>query len=474
MSKVHADVVVLGGGPGGYTAAFRAADLGLKVLIIEKESQLGGVCLNIGCIPSKTLLHGAEIIRSAREGAELGIKFSKPEIDLTALRTHKNAVVAKLTSGLNGLCRLRNVQVIYGEGRFLNDRSIDVTFSDEKSNIKVEFENCIIATGSRPVEIPGFPINDPRIWDSTVALDLPEIPDSLLIIGGGIIGLEMAAVYHELGTNITVVEMAEQIIPGADGDLVSILLNVIKKRYNAVYTGTAVTEIDNSGSQLKVSLKGSSAPDSISVDRVLIAVGRVPNSDLLDIENTGIKIGERGFIPVDSRQETEISGIYAIGDICGNPMLAHKATHQGKIASEVIAGHKSAFTAMTIPSVAYTDPQLAWMGMTEIEAKASGIEYDFGRFPWSASGRALSESGTEGISKVLFDKKTKRIIGAGIVGKNAGELIAEAVLALEVGADAEDIAKTIHPHPTLSETFALASEIAEGTITDLPRDKRSG
>lgn len=471
MNNVHSDVVVLGGGPGGYTAAFRAADLGLKVLIIEKESQLGGVCLNIGCIPSKTLLHGAEIIRSAREGAELGIKFSKPEIDLSALRTHKNDVVAKLTSGLDSLCRLRNVQVIYGEGKFLNDRSIDVTFSDEKPNIKVEFENCIIATGSRPVEIPGFPNDDPRIWDSTRALDLPEIPESLLIVGGGIIGLEMAAVYHELGTNITVVEMVEQIIPGGDGDLVSILSNVIKKRYNAVYTDTGVTEIDNSGDQLKVSLEGSSAPDSISVDRVLIAVGRIPNSDLLDIENTGVRIGERGFIPVNSRQETGISGIYAIGDICGNPMLAHKAIHQGKVATEVISGLNSAFTPMTIPSVAYTDPQLAWMGITEMEAKASGIEYEYGRFPWSASGRALSESGTEGISKVLFDKKTKRILGAGIVGKNAGELIAEAVLALEMGADAEDIAKTIHPHPTLSETFALASEVIDGSITDLPRKK---
>lgn len=469
MSNVHSDVVVLGGGPGGYTAAFRAADLGLKVIIIEKESRLGGVCLNIGCIPSKTLLHGAEIIRNAREAHNQGIKFSNPEIDLAALRTHKNDVVAKLTSGLDSLSRLRNVQVIYGEGRFLNDRSIDVTFSDEKPNIKVEFENCIIATGSRPVEIPGFPNDDPRIWDSTRALDLPEIPTSLLIVGGGIIGLEMAAVYHELGTNITVVEMAEQIIPGADGDLVSILSNVIKKRYNAVYTGTVVTEIDNSGDQLKVSLKGSSAPDSISVDRILIAVGRIPNSNLLDMENIGIITNEKGFISVNSRQETIISGIYAIGDICGNPMLAHKATHQGKIAAEVIAGNKSAFTAMTIPSVAYTDPQLAWMGITETEAKASGIEYEIGRFPWSASGRALSESGTEGISKVVFDKKTKRIIGAGIVGKIAGELIAEAVLALEMGADAEDIARTIHPHPTLSETFALASEIASGTITDLPR-----
>lgn len=469
MSYVDTDVAVLGGGPGGYTAAFRAADLGLKVIIIEKEPQLGGVCLNIGCIPSKTLLHGSEIIRSAREGSEMGIKFSKPEIDLSALRTHKNDVVAKLTSGLDSLCRLRNVQVIYGEGRFLNDRSIDVSFSDENKNLKVEFEKCIIATGSRPVEIPGFPNDDSRIWDSTRALDLPEIPGSLLIVGGGIIGLEMAAVYHELGSNITVVEMAEQIIPGADKDLVRILSDVITKRYNAVYTGTAVTDIDNGGSQLKVFLKGSLSPESILVDRILIAVGRIPNSDRLDIENTGIKTNEKGFIPINSRQETEISGIFAIGDICGNPMLAHKATHQGKVAAEVIAGHKSAFTAMTIPSVAYTDPQLAWMGLTEMEAKASGIEYELGKFPWSASGRALSESCTEGISKVLFDKKTNRIIGAGIVGKNAGELIAEAVLALEMGAYAEDIAMTVHPHPTLSETFALASEIVDGTITDLPR-----
>lgn len=469
MTNIQSNVVILGGGPGGYTAAFRAADLGLKVSIIEKEAHLGGVCLNVGCIPSKTLLHAAEIIRGAEEASHFGIIFSKPKIDINALRSHKKRIISKLTGGLKALCKLRGVEVIHGVGRFLDDKSIAVSPDNGKPEIKVEFVNCIIASGSRPVEIKGFPANDPRIWDSTGALELQEIPDSLLVIGGGIIGLEMAAVYHELGTKITVVEMAKQIIPGADSDLVKVLSDSLKKRYDAVHTSTAVTEIDNTGDRLKVFLKGAGAPESLLFDRILIAVGRIPNSDNLNIENTGIKPDKRGFIQVNNKQETGISGIYAIGDICGNPMLAHKATHEGKIASEVISGKKSAFSAMTIPSVAYTDPQLAWMGITEMEAKASGLEYELGKFPWNASGRALSEDSTNGISKVLFDKKTKRIIGAGIVGKNAGELISEAVLALEMGADAEDIAKTIHPHPTLSETFSLASEMVDGSITDLPR-----
>lgn len=473
MSTVKTDIAIIGGGPGGYTAAFRAADLGKKVVIIEKEKRLGGVCLNVGCIPSKTFLHAAEIIRAAREGTDLGISFSKPDIDIGKMRDHKESVVSKLTNGLNTLCKIRGVQVIYGEGKFTDAKHISVKYLGDDIEIEkevlVEFENCIIASGSRPVVIPSFPGNDPRVWDSTKALELSEIPDSLLIIGGGIIGLEMAAVYHELGTEITVVEMADQIIPGADFDLVNVLDEKIKSRYKAVYTKTAVNKIDNSGKQLKVFLEGENVPASLLVDRVLVSVGRVPNSSSLGLETTGLNTDGKGFIKVNSRQETGISGIYAIGDICGNPMLAHKATHQGKVAAEVISGLNSAFTPMTIPSVAYTDPQLAWMGLTEMEAESTGVEYDLGKFPWSASGRALSEDAVEGISKVLFDKKTKRIIGAGIVGKNAGELLAEAVLALEMGADAEDISKTIHAHPTLSETIGLASEIVDGSITDLPQ-----
>jgi dihydrolipoamide dehydrogenase len=468
MSTLKTELAIIGGGPGGYTAAFRAADLGKKVIIIEKEKRLGGVCLNVGCIPSKTYLHTAELIRNAREGADIGVSFSNPKIDIDKIRSNKEAVVSKLTTGLDALCKLRNVEVLYGLGTFKDTSHISVKLNGKDEEIIVEFENCIIAAGSRPVEIPSFPTGDPRIWDSSQALELEEIPKSLLIIGGGIIGLEMAAIYHEFGTEITVVEMADQIIPGADTDLVTVLLKIIKQRYKAVYTKTAVTEIDKSGDKLKVILDGKKVPENLLVDRILVSVGRTANSDLIGLENTGLKTDNRGFIEVNDRQETPISGIYAIGDICGNPMLAHKATHQGKVAAEVISGKKSAFSPMTIPSVAYTDPQIAWMGYTEKEAKSSGLEYKHARFPWSASGRALSEDAVKGISKVLFDKNTGRIIGAGIVGKNAGELITEAVLALEMGADAEDISRTIHPHPTLSETFALAAEIVDGSITDLP------
>lgn len=470
MNKLKTEVVIIGGGPGGYTAAFRAADLGKKVVIIEKEETLGGVCLNVGCIPSKTYLHAAEIIRTAKEGAALGIIFANPNIDIDKIRTNKETVVSKLTNGLDTLCKLRGVEVVHGLGTFLDSRQISVISSDQ-NELFVEFENCIIAAGSSPVNIPAFPTEDERIWNSTQALELREIPESLLIIGGGIIGLEMAAVYHELGSEITVVEMADQLIPGADIDLVSVLEETIKSRYKAVYTKTEVTKIDNSENKIKVYLKGVDVPESLIFDCILISVGRTPNSKLLCLENIGLNIDKKGFISVNDRQETEVSGIYAIGDICGNPMLAHKATHQGKVAAEVICGFTSAFTPMTIPSVAYTDPQIAWMGLTEKEAKNSGVEYKSGNFPWSASGRALSEDAEGGLSKVLFDKNTNRIIGAGIVGKNAGELLGEAVLALEMGADAEDISKTIHAHPTLSETIGLASEIVDGSITDLPNPK---
>lgn len=471
MSTLKTELAIIGGGPGGYTAAFRAADLGKKVTIIEKEERLGGVCLNVGCIPSKTYLHAAEIIRTAKEGSDIGVSFSKPKIDIDKIRANKEAVVSKLTTGLDTLCKLRGVEVLHGLGTFIDTNHLTVKSNSkgsDKKEVIVFFEKCIIASGSRPVEIPSFPVNDPRIWDSTQALELKEIPKSLLIIGGGIIGLEMAAVYHELGTEITVVEMADQIIPGADADLVNILNRIIKTRYKDIFTKTAVTKIDNSGNQLKVFLEGENVPESLLFDRVLVSVGRVPNTSTLGLENINLYADKKGFLKVNNRQETEVSGIYAIGDICGNPMLAHKATHQGKVAAEVICGFNSAFTPMTIPSVAYTDPQIAWMGLTEKEARNTGVEYEIGKFPWSASGRALSEDSVDGLSKVLFDKKTKRIIGAGIVGKNAGELLAEAVLALEMGADAEDISKTIHAHPTLSETIGLASEIVDGSITDLP------
>jgi len=476
MRTLKTETAMLGGGPGGYTAAFRAADLGKKVIIIEKEQKLGGVCLNVGCIPSKTYLHAAEIIRTAKEGADIGISFSKPKIDIDKIRSNKDAVVNKLTTGLDALCKLRGVEVIHGTGSFIDNKHLSVQFNEKGVNqedeILVEFENCIIASGSRPVELSFFPADDPRIWDSTQALSLKEVPKSMLIIGGGIIGLEMAAVYHELGTEITVVEMADQIIPGADSDLVNVLSETIRNRYKDIFTKTAVSRIDNSGEQLQIFLEGENTQESVFADCVLVSVGRIPNTGTLGLENIDLITDKKGFIKVNNRQETGISGIYAIGDICGNPMLAHKATHQGKVAAEVISGSPSAFTPMTIPSVAYTDPQIAWMGLTEKEAQITGVDYESGKFPWSASGRALSEGSAEGLSKVLFDKKTKRIIGAGIVGKNAGELLAELVLALEMGADPEDISKTIHPHPTLSETIGLASEIVDGSITDLPNQSR--
>lgn len=466
MKEVHADLVILGGGPGGYTAAFRAADLGKKVVIIEKENKLGGVCLTIGCIPSKTLLHAADSLRRAKESSSFGIAFSKPGIDIDVLRKHTNGVVKKLTDGLSSLAVVRKIERIHGSGRFINAHSLSVQ-TGETDETTVTFNHCIVAAGSRPVEIPGIPYSNERIWGSTEALSIPFIPPRLVVIGGGIIGLEMAAVYHELGSIVTVVEMSSQLIPAADEDVVNVLYETISKRYEAVYTKTAVTDIDSSGKHLVVSLSGKKAPQSITADAVLVAVGRRPNSDSIGIENTGIVLDTKGFIPVDSRQQTNIDTISAVGDICGNPMLAHKASHQGKVAAEVVSGVPSAFTPMTIPSVSYTSPQLAWMGMTEKEAKKNGIRYDTGTFPWTASGRALSESASEGFTKVLFDRTTKRIIGGAIAGENAGELIGELVLAMEMGADAVDISRTIHAHPTLSETIGLASEIVEGSITDL-------
>ena len=464
-ADLHAEVLVLGGGPGGYTAAFRAADLGKQVVLVERYPVLGGVCLNVGCIPSKALLHLAQVIHEAEETAGFGVRFGKPELDLDKIRGWKDRVVKTLTTGLAGLAKQRKVTVLQGEGRFLSDRSLSVETPEGKKT--VGFDHAIIAAGSKPTKIPGFPYGDPRLMDSTDALELADIPQKLLIIGGGIIGLEMACVYHALGSKITVVELMDQLIPGCDGDLVKPLHQHIQKQYDKILLKAKVTRIEPEAAGLKVFFEGEGAPEAELFDRVLVAVGRKPNGKLIGAEAAGILVDEAGFISVDPKQRTNVPHIYAIGDIVGNPMLAHKATHEGKVAAEATAGLPSTFQALTIPSVAYTDPEIAWMGLTENQAKAGGIEYETATFPWAASGRALSIGRREGLTKLICDKQTKRILGAGMVGPHAGELIAEAVLALEMGADAEDIALTIHPHPTLSETFAFAAEMIEGSITDL-------
>ena len=467
--EIRYDVVVLGGGPGGYTAAFRAADLGLSACLVESRKQLGGVCLNVGCIPSKTLLHAAAVIEEASQSEEFGISFGQPEIDLKKLRDKKAQIVEQLTGGLDTLCAARKVTRLEGSGTYTGKNSMVVSKDGEESMIT--FDATIIATGSRPFTLPFAP-DDPRIWDSTDALTLASIPKRLLIIGGGIIGLEMAQVYHALGSEITIIEMESQIIPPADKDLVQPLFLKLKKMFT-IHTDTKVTAIEAGKKAIEISFEGKKRSGSEEFDAVLVAVGRRPNSESLGLEHLGLSTDERGFISVDEQQRTAAEHVFAIGDVVGEPMLAHKATHQAKVAAEVIAGHKSAFTPLTIPSVAYTFPEVAWMGITEKEAKAGGIEVEKGKFTWGASGRALTSGNPVGASKVLFDKHTGRIVGAGICGANAGELIHEAVLALEMGADAEDIAKTVHAHPTLAETFAFAAEIVDGSITDaLPAKKK--
>jgi len=470
-SGLTTEVVVLGAGPGGYTAAFRAADLDKKVILVERYDSLGGVCLNVGCIPSKALLHTAQIITEAEHMKANGVDFGKPKIDLPGVNGFKNKVVAKLTGGLAQLAKQRKISVLTGVAEFIDANNMQVDNKGEVTTIR--FEHCIIAAGSQATEIPSFPNDDDRLMDSTDALDLTEVPKSLLIVGGGIIGLEMATVYDALGAEITVVEFMDSLIPGCDKDLVRPLSKRISKRYKAIYLKTKVSEIKAQKNGLMVSFEGEKAPEPTLFDKVLVAVGRRPNGHKIGADKAGINVDEAGFIQVDKQMRTNVANIFAIGDVVGNPMLAHKATHEGKVAAEVIAGMKSWFEPMTIPSVAYTDPEIAWMGLNEIEAKAKGIEYEKGAFPWAASGRALGIGRDEGLTKILFDKETKRILGTGIVGPNAGELIAEAVLALEMGADAEDIGLTIHPHPTLSETFNFAAEMVEGTITDLyiPRKK---
>ena len=467
---IHAQVVVLGSGPGGYTAAFRAADLGLEVALIERYDSLGGVCLNVGCIPSKALLHAARVISEAEEMSEFGVAFSKPKIEIDKLRAWKNGVVERLTRGLGGLAKQRKVQVVRGIGKFVSSRMIEVETGDGVK--RVSFDSAIVAAGSQVARIPGFPYDDSRLMDSTDALKLTELPKRMLVIGGGIIGLEMATVYDALGTKISVVELADGLIPGTDRDLIRPLHKRLEKRYEGIYVKTKVSSLTAQKNGLKATFEGDNAPDPQVYDNVLLAVGRRPNGNNIGAEAAGITVNERGFIPVDKQMRTNVANIYAIGDIVGEPMLAHKATHEGKLAAEIIAGHKGAFDARTIPSVAYTDPEIAWMGLTEIQAKAQGVAVEKAVFPWAASGRALATARDEGMTKLLFDKDTKRLLGAGMVGPNAGELIAETVLALEMGADAEDIGLTIHPHPTLSETVFFAAEIAEGSITDLYMPKK--
>ena len=484
------DVVVLGAGPGGYTAAFRAADLGQKVLLVERYPSLGGVCLNVGCIPSKALLHTAAIIQETEGMAAHGVTFGKPEIDIDKLRGFKEGVIGKLTGGLAGLAKQRKVTVAHGVGRFTSanaliiepspkesvaaeggevDAAVDPGESESRS---VGFTHAIIAAGSQSIRIPNFPYDDPRLVDSTGALELPDIPARLLVIGGGIIGLEMGCVYAGLGSEVTVVELSDGLMPGADRDLVRPLEKRLKKDFEAIYTGSKVTAMEATEAGLKVGFEGGKAPSEDTFDRVLLAVGRSPNGKKIGAEEAGVEVDERGFIHVDSQQRTNVPHIFAIGDIVGQPMLAHKATHEGKVAAEVAAGHKSYFDAKTIPSVAYTDPEVAWMGLTETQAKADGTAFEKASFPWAASGRSLSMDRNEGLTKVLYDPETKMILGAGIVGPNAGELIAEAVLGLEMGADIEDMALTVHPHPTLSETLNFAAEVAEGTVTDIYAPKK--
>jgi len=456
-------VVVIGAGPGGYTAAFRAADLGLSVTLIERHSTLGGVCLNVGCIPSKALLHAARVIAEAEEMSAHGITFARPRIDLERLMAWKQEVVGKLTGGLAAMAKQRRVQVITGEAAFTSPRTVAV------DSREIEFDSAIIAAGSSAVRLPFLP-EDPRVIDSTAALEPQTVPRRFLVIGGGIIGLEMACVYDALGAEVTVVEMLDQLIPGADPDLVRPLHERVKKRYQAVMLGTQVTAVKASRSGLRVSFSDGTER---TFDRILVAVGRTPNGHTIAAQRAGVHVDERGFIPVDRRQATNVAGIYAIGDIVGGPMLAHKATHEGKTAAEVIAGVPGAqFDALTVPSVAYTDPEVAWMGLTETQAKAEGVRYEKAVFPWSASGRALGLGRPEGLTKLLFEPGTDRLLGAGMVGVGAGDLIAETVLALESGSNAKDIALAIHPHPTLSETIAFAAELQDGSITDLPAPKR--
>jgi dihydrolipoamide dehydrogenase len=468
-SEANQRVVVLGAGPGGYTAAFRAADLGLRVTLVERWPILGGVCLNVGCIPSKALLHAAKVIEEAESMADCGVVFGKPRIDIERLRVWKNRVVAKLTGGLALLVRQRKIEVVRGTGRFLDAHSIEVR--DGERRTVVRFGQAIIAAGSESIRLPGLP-EDPRIMDSTSALELENLPKRLLVIGGGIIGLEMACVYDALGVEVSVVELTPGLMPGCDRDLVRPLEKRLAKRYRQILLGTRVTNVEARKQGLRVSFEGAGAPDPETFDKILVAVGRVPNGRAIGADAAGVGVTERGFVKVDKQQRTNVPHIFAIGDIVGMPMLAHKASHEGKVAAEVAAGLKRAFDARVIPSVAYTDPEIAWVGMTETEAEAQGVSLGKGVFPWVVNARSLTLNRDEGLTRLLFDKETHRLVGAGIVGPNAGELIAELALAVELGADAADVGLTIHPHPTLSESVGMAAEAFQGTLTDLYLPKK--
>tara|TARA_R110002049_G_scaffold2743_5_gene21156 strand:- start:37009 stop:38706 length:1698 start_codon:yes stop_codon:yes gene_type:complete len=465
-NDISTEVLVLGSGPGGYSAAFRAADLGKNVVMVERNGTLGGVCLNVGCIPSKALLHAAKVVSETKEMTELGVKFSTPEIDTDALRGWKNKVVGQLTGGLGSLAKKRNVQIVNGTGTFASSNKLKVTFPGGRF-VHITFEHAIIAAGSEPVEIPAFPNEDPRVLNSTDALEVSSIPERLLVIGGGIIGLEMATVYHELGSKVTIVEFADSLIPGADADLVKPLHKRIEKRYENIFLSSKVTSIESTITGMYVKFEGPDGLKKDLFDKVLVAVGRRPNGSLIDAELAGIKVNERGFILTNSQMKTNVDNIYAIGDVVGQPMLAHKAAHEGRVAAEVIAGMSSHFDGSLIPSVAYTDPEIAWVGVTEQQAKKLNISYEVGVFPWAASGRSLSIERKEGITKTLYDPSTKKIIGAGIVGSNAGDLISEAALAIKQGCTAHELGELIHPHPTLSETVAQSAEVFEKTIVDM-------
>ncbi|SMY36730.1 Dihydrolipoyl dehydrogenase [Photobacterium malacitanum] len=470
MSKeIKAQVVVLGSGPAGYSAAFRCADLGLDTVLIEKYNTLGGVCLNVGCIPSKALLHVAKVIEEAKAMAEHGVIFGEPQTDINKIRLWKDKVITQLTGGLGGMAKMRKVNVVNGYGKFTGPNSIVVEGADGQTT--VTFDNAIIAAGSRPIELPFIPHEDPRIWDSTDALELKEVPEKLLVMGGGIIGLEMGTVYHALGSDIDVVEMFDQVIPAADKDIVKVFTKRIAKKFNLMLE-TKVTAVEAKEDGIYVSMEGKKAPaEPVRYDAVLVAIGRVPNGKLIDAEKAGINVDERGFINVDKQLRTNVAHIHAIGDVVGQPMLAHKGVHEGHVAAEVIAGKKHYFDPKVIPSIAYTEPEVAWVGKTEKEAKAEGLNYEVATFPWAASGRAIASDCADGMTKMIFDKDTHRVIGGAIVGTNGGELLGEIGLAIEMGCDAEDIALTIHAHPTLHESIGLAAEVFEGSITDLPNAK---
>ncbi|GGD64864.1 dihydrolipoyl dehydrogenase [Lacimicrobium alkaliphilum] len=469
MSEIKTQLVVLGAGPGGYSAAFRAADLGIETVIVDGRDTLGGVCLNVGCIPSKALLHVAKVIDDAREMGDHGVSFGEPKIDLDKVRSWKDSVVGQLTKGLAGMAKMRKVKHVQGYGKFTGANTLEVDGKDGKTTIK--FENAIIAAGSEPVSLPFIPKDDDRVIDSSGALEMKDIPEKMLVLGGGIIGLEMGTVYKALGSQIDVVEFLDQLVPAADKDVIKIYQKFVKDKFN-VMLETKVTNVEAKKDGLYVTFEGKQAPDEpVRYDKVLVAVGRKPNGGAVDADKAGVKVDDKGFISVDKQLKTNVEHIYAIGDLVGQPMLAHKAVHEGHVAAEVIAGQKHYFDPRGIPSVAYTDPEIAWVGLTEKEAKEKGVDVETATFPWAASGRAIASSRTEGMTKMIFEKDTGRVVGGAIIGINAGEMLGEIGLAIEMGADAEDVALTIHAHPTLNESIGLASEIYEGSITDMPNPK---